>query len=528
MQCSATIKRTGWSMSILAVAVTINCGSTPTPPRGHSRDLNPYQPDIICRQSQARSVQGKLYKVTDNRDVLISTFNKGHVGSCEFAKRSSRNGLVCIEKDYRYHALEISSNNVIKSFDQDFSACTDFTKNWEKLVTREGFVQFIDSAQLSNSLANLPQVSDSHIDEVLRDPDTMWYDEESMVFAYQDSFGAPTGPEGLRANRVAYDTGINSSVPDIRLLTDFFEPEKFKFPFSVGAGDPSLAKTYVVNFWAPPRDEQNKVLPVVWWKNKSHWHWTFPVGTVIGEVLLMQDSQESGEWFVFEIRSRLREVKGWKADIFRPFSSAIDMAEAIKLARPNWRSTDLLNLVQHLESPSSLSPARLESKPFAKIFKAIVGYNDYLPPTEDRALIKEFLSKRIFESAMDKHWKSNGDQVTYAPASRSSFHIVPTGYVGGLLPTNESACSVCHDQTGRPLGQVDGRVVLYGEIWGEDQIFTWHPFKPVIDMFTVSNASRIPNPRMIQAGLILQRKPGANELNYRELPRPYPPVYGLD
>jgi hypothetical protein len=353
----------------------------------------------------------------------------------------------------------------------------------------------------------------------------MWYDEASMVFVYQDSFGNPTGPEGLRANRVGYDTGFNSDVADIRALMDYFEPDRFKFPFSIAQGGHEHSQVYVLNFWAPPKSVDGKPLPVLWWRNGSHWHWTFPVGTVIGEALLQQDPDSPADWYVFEYRVRTRELNSWKTDIFRPFTSAREMADAVKESRPGWESTDLGQLVTHLENNDSLVPGRLESKPYAAIFSPMTGAWDYLPATSDRDLIREFLSKRLFSSSMGRVWKSGETLKTYAAASESGFQIVPKGYIGGLFEPSESSCSRCHEQTGRPLGQLNGRVVLYGEIWGEDQIFTWHPFEVATDIFTVSDGSRRENKRLVAAGLIRNAKPAADDPNYRELARPYSPVY---
>lgn len=515
------------TIAVATIATTLTCGRPTSPIQSQLTETHPFQSSIVCRRAPSSTLQGKMYDVSHGQEKLIGTFSTGHVGSCEFARRASRNGVVCIESNNSYRAIKIETLETVKSFDRNFDACTAFTKNWLPLETRPGFVQFIDSAELSQTLKHLPHVADDFMDQILKNPNTMWYDEETMVFAYQDSFGAPTGPEGLRANRVAYDTGSNATEPDIRLLTEFFEPTKFKFPFGLTAGGTDTSNTYVLNFWAPPKDDAGQTLPVLWWKNSSHWHWTFPVGTVIGEVLMLRDPDQPSEWYVFEIRSRLRQLEGWKTDVFRPFISAIEMAEAIKASRANWQESDLANLVQHLETPATLTPATLESKPFAKIFEPINGFYDYLPETKDKDLIKEFLSQRTFQSTMNTKWKTNGSDSTYAPASKGTFQIVPAGYIGGMLATNEASCSRCHNQTSRPLGQLDSRVVLYGEIWGEDQIFTWHPFKPIKEMFSVSDGSRMANPRMQQAGLIVQRKPSSRDSFYREIPRPYPPVYGL-
>jgi phenylpropionate dioxygenase-like ring-hydroxylating dioxygenase large terminal subunit len=201
------------------------------------------------------------------------------------------------------------------------------------------------------------------------------------------------------------------------------------------------------------------------------------------------------------------------------------MAEAIKKYRTNWESTDLKELVTHLEDNSTLIPGRLDSKSYEKAIPSFNGYYDKLPATKDHALIRTLLKKTPYKSAMNAEWKRSGNKVSFAPSTEASFHIVPKKYIAGLLENTEKSCVRCHTHTGQPLGQLDRRAVLYGEIWGEDQIFTWHPFKPVSEMYTVSDGSRIANPKLVEAGLLLQKKPAAKDPVYRELQKSYQPIY---
>ena len=64
------------------------------------------------------------------------------------------------------------------------------------------------------------------------------------------------------------------------------------------------------------------------------------------------------------------------------------------------------------------------------------------------------------------------------------------------------------------MGDLDDRIVLYGEIWGEDRIFTWHLFDIAADGFSVSDGSRRINPRPQQAGMVETGKPSASDARY--------------
>lgn len=479
---------------------------------------------IVCRRRQGSTLIGDMSYLSSNGEKRLGSFSSGHVGSCEMARRAARDGVVCVERSRGYAAVKLSDLSTVRSFNGRLSECLTFTQYQGSPAPNSG-LQLIDPRDQAAYLKNLPNIEDPYLDQVLRSKSTIWYDENSMVFTYQDSFGNPTGPEGLRANRVAYDVGITASEPSIRALTEYFELQTFKYPFSLTAGRTDLENSQAIYFWKPPQDSQGKPIPVIWWKNGSHWHWVFPAGTVFGELLLVRDDSSVSEWYVHEIRTRVRELNSWKTDIFRPFTRAIDLAHAIKKYRRNWQSTDLKALVEHLENDDTLYKGKLDSKSYEKAVPTIHGYYDSIPETKDYALIRTLLKKVMYRSSLGTEWKRSGDKVTYAPTTSANFHIVPKNYIGGLLENNEKSCMRCHDQTGRPLGQLDFRASLYGEIWGEDQIFTWHPFKSYVDIYSVSDGSRVANPRLVEAGLLVQKKPSPQDTVYRELRKPYTPSY---
>jgi hypothetical protein len=486
-------------------------------------DPSPQQ--LICRRAPGSNLVGEMTYMSFKGPVKIGRFTQnGNVGACEMSRRAARNNITCLETSGGYKASRLDDQSTVKSFGK-FSDCLAFTQGQSSNITPKGRVQFIDSRELNAYLKNLPNIADQQLNAALHSDETIWYDEDSMVFVYQDSFGNPTGPEGLRANRVAYDVGATAVEPDIRALTEYFELQTFKFPFSVTAGRLDRGNSEAIYFWQPPRDESGKYVPVTWWKSGSHWHWVFPTGTIFGELLLVRDGSSKSEWYVHEVRTRVREINRWRTDIFRPFPRAADFAAAIKKHRSNWQETDLKELVAHLEDNTNLMPAKMETKSYAKVIPNFNGYYDKLPATKDHALIRSLLKKTVFKSAMNAEWKRSGDKVTFAPATDANFHIVPKHHIAGLLENTEKSCAQCHNRTGQPLGQLDRRAVLYGEIWGEDQIFTWHPFKPITEIYSVSDGSRVVHPKLQEAGLLLQKKPAANDPVYRELPKPYSPVY---
>ena len=54
---------------------------------------------------------------------------------------------------------------------------------------------------------------------------------------------------------------------------------------------------------------------------------------------------------------------------------------------------------------------------------------------------------------------------------------MPKSYNAGFVAVNDQACALCHQDAGRPFEDYYFFVTLYGELWGGDETFTWHPFE---------------------------------------------------
>lgn len=396
----------------------------------------------------------------------------------------------------------------------------------EDLLVRDGYVKFIDDQSLAPMLQALPETKDESLNAALSSSDTMWYDEPSMIFSYQDSVETVVGH---RANCVGRDVGErNRDNPGIALLMDVFDTDyKFRFPFKGVAGADRVSNLTSLNFWLPPKDASNKVLPVRWWKlnNRGRWLWVFPVGTMFGEVLYQKSP--NGRLYVFEIRTRTRYLDGWSTQVFRPYASASELASAIKEIRPTWSEDPRLSTwVKSIEDKNRLKSLELKSSAFGSFFPPLKGAIDPIPAINNPTLIEDLLTLRPFKSVNGRIWKENDTLETYAPGSEEDFSIVPKGYEMGLIPANEESCTRCHLETGRPIKDANFRAQLYGEVWGEDRIFTWHLFQVTPRIFGTfddadSPPSRQINKRMVKANLLLQGAPKPNDPIYRSLPIPY-------
>jgi hypothetical protein len=333
--------------------------------------------------------------------------------------------------------------------------------------------------RLSMVAARMPCVGDAGLRGILESPDTMWYDSKSIIPGYQDSYGDNINfPVGMRPNTI--DPGLIAVAGGHDFV--FQEIGVFHFPFGRpgGFGD---ADGFVVDFWHVPRDG-GAIAPVVWWwRQPTSWHrrieWMFPAGTVFGEVLFKV--ADGGEWVPFEIRTRTRGVDGWTVDAFRPFPTAESLADALERKRQEsaaWQADpDIDALVAHLRDPSTLQAAQLTAPHFELSFPALDGAEDVLPGVGDPTIVHALMMETPFVSAREAVWKQSGSLFAYAATSETSSSIVPRGYNAGLIRVDDDTCNVCHRDAARPFKDYYPSIMLYGELWGEDEIFSWHPFE---------------------------------------------------
>ncbi len=335
-------------------------------------------------------------------------------------------------------------------------------------------VALLPAAELEAIAERMPCIADPALVALLESPDTVFYDHASIIPGYQDSYGNGIDfPVGMRPNTINPNL-INLAVPGGHGKL-FEEIGLFHFPFGnpiqVAPGD-----ALVIDFWHVPRSEGGELWPVVWWwYQPSGWthriKWSFPVGTVFGELMFIANAE--GELFPFEIRTRTREIDRWVSDAHRPFATASDFAAALDASG----AAGVDALVAHLLDDTTLEQATLGASHYGDAFPAISGAVDVLPAVADDTVIESLLLAQGFVSVKGAIWKQSGDLHSYAPTTDADFSIVPRGYNAGLVAVSDESCSRCHQDAGRPFKDYYFEVLAYGELWGEDETFTWHPFE---------------------------------------------------
>jgi len=198
--------------------------------------------------------------------------------------------------------------------------------------------------------------------------------------------------------------------------------------------------------------------------------WRFPVGSIVGEVLVQR--HPDGSDFTFEVRTRERLKDRWTVDVFRPFPEPEDLAKAIESAAPGWQSDSQLSaLVAHLRTPSPMVTRRLAAPHPRKAFDATAEV-DELPPI-DEALAAKLLTSTEFKSCHGINWRGS----CAAPTTSARFHVVPMNYDAAFIPADDQSCKRCHETSGMHVRYFELRD-WYGWMNPGDQVISFHPFDP--------------------------------------------------
>lgn len=354
------------------------------------------------------------------------------------------------------------------------------------LLAAEPF-QLCSPEKLAALKASLPATEKDLWQDVFHNEHTLFYTEAEIPPAYQHA------DAGLIVN------GFRVGMGEERRASTFHSPRynisgepnerakgpgrggnaNIEFPWRTPGGvdrGEDRVKTFKLML-LPEKDGRR--LPVVWypksWNDSrfgTHhgYGWIFPVGTIFGEILALQDSQ--GAVHTFEVRLRIREQTYWDVAILRPFPQA-EQLEVTLAARGVSENT-----TAKIGGKGGMKLRKLHDAlhPFSG-FDAQAGL-DPLPPLGEK-LAAELLDSTPFKVATGAVWKEHGGVKASAPTSLEDFSIVPRDYNGTFLGTDNETCAKCHESTQKHVDVFDNRRDWYGRVRGSsDGIFTFHPIEP--------------------------------------------------
>lgn len=317
-------------------------------------------------------------------------------------------------------------------------------------------------------IKKLPKFDNPKINLELVGSNVFFYDEDTIAPAYQDSVPPFTGVQSNSSSIAAGRTNI-------------FANGKFRFPFGKTAGLHEASNIDHFNMIVLPKNGDN-IFPIIYFTKSASYNgyqvgtrydWLFPVGTTVYEVISMANPADQ-KYYVFEVRALKRKLNGWSPNIYRPFPEAKDLSIAIEKLYPEWnKNSQLVKVMEYLKDYSKLEK---ESFPESTFVKA-EGYFDHLPPM-DETIVANLLTSTPFQSVLGTTWKDHNGKMSFAPKVNQDFSIFPRGNRLHALEVSTKTCTQCHQETGRPMATMFHEDSLYGEIWGSDRIFSFHPFTP--------------------------------------------------
>lgn len=344
--------------------------------------------------------------------------------------------------------------------------------------------------------AYFPKVDDKATQAVLDDPALLLYTDREMPRAYQIWDGLLRGVHAVRYN-ISADGG------------EPFGNANQEFPWGDPGGLHRTNGTTAFRFLLLPERNGQK-LPVVWYPKQRPgdaqpgYAWIFPVGTTIGEVLLLRGPD--GRDYPFEVRTRTRENGSWEMDAFRPFPTPESLSDRIKEIEPTWEAQPVLrSAVATLEGRGRYRVARLVDQHPRRTFDQ-QSFLDELPPLP-AALVAKLLTSTTFKSALGTSWREAGKLIAASPTTQSAFHVVPANYDAAFVVVDHESCMRCHDQVAAHVDTFDMPRDWYGRVRGSDGIFSFHPFDP---SSISTNGSSWPvrmRPALVQAGIVARYDP---------------------
>lgn len=319
-----------------------------------------------------------------------------------------------------------------------------------------------------------PATTDRDLLDIINDDGLLLYSELEMPSAYQGNQGSFRGvfyafqPVAANADPVARSMGLHPNIGNANT----------EFPWRTAAGTDDVKNLRTFRFVKLPKSGNGVRWPIVVWQTTlpqdsgPTYQWTFPQGTVVGEVLCMRGPD--GYDYTWEVRTRTKDKTFWTPNVWRPYATPEELQAAIAARAPE---------KSRAVSQSSLKPMTLaERQPLRKIFRQAAGM-DVLPDLEDNALVNDLLTSADFKNVHGTPWKTEGQLVAHAPSTEAAWHIVPAGYKGCAIEVSAKSCQRCHETASQNVqefalnGTGPTRREWYGRIKGSDSVLSFHPFE---------------------------------------------------
>ena len=350
-------------------------------------------------------------------------------------------------------------------------------------ITSAQSVQLMTPQEVAVIRAALPRLEDDERDQQLHSADVVWYDQRVMPPTHQmrnatgtgrtyflNSFynisGDPTDRgrplHGSWVNEFPWTQGKpggahrSTTVSSIKGF-DLTGPA-IVFERNV-RGDPDLRSRDIIT------------------------DWVFKDGSRFWEVI-MQRLKIDGELqdVVFEVRVREKAGDGWEVDIFRPFATADQLADALEELDGGDHRTQAISYLRG-DDAKTTTERLVDALHDVKFAFDVTTDVLHLPVIDGQHVVG--LLERPFVSCLGETFYKEAT----GPVNRTGFaHIVPNDYDAAHIAATGTSndCMSCHESSGLHGMEHQRTVVFngrrvrrgaYGHIQGSwsDKILSWHP-----------------------------------------------------
>ena len=352
---------------------------------------------------------------------------------------------------------------------------------------------FYNQEETKAMLYRLPKIESETLKKTFFNGRIRFYDRKTMPLAYQDF--TPGALQGIHSP--SYNISANRSEP--------YGNGNIEFPWGKPAGTHRTDGVTSVKFINMPVNDKQEVIPILYWRDSdNNYTWIYPHGTVIGEILFMED-------VCFEIRTRTRNDSKWNVDVFRPYNNSKELKEQIIRSYPNYKNdTELTALMKASDVIDEDLMVLEDTQPNRRVFMSKI--RRVLLPGISRDKATSLIASRPFKSSMGTTWLDKPDS-PQVPTVTSGFGIVPAKYDGDFVEVSSKSCARCHDSTNVHVRNFDFGRDWYGHVRGSDGIFSFHIFDPsCISYNGIGNGVTI-SQGLFDAGFI-DRKPEALDRRY--------------
>lgn len=343
--------------------------------------------------------------------------------------------------------------------------------------------QIMEPSKLAAVRASLPQLLDDEAHDKLHDPQLVLYDEQEIPQAYQHQAGS--GHSATTFHSPLYNISADPSDQPLGRGRRGGGNANLELPWSLAPGGAHNAvgvrSVKGFKFPAPVIVFRRSLPGRVGTGNVSQTlDWVFAEGSLFVELLYQRIGDQD---VVFELRTRQKEGREWAVDVFRPFATSDELADAIEELGPGKYREEAIAALR-----------RKETLPVARLVDSVHTRERAINRISEIANLPHMLTQdvlqlldRPFQSVAGMKWKGDAD----APSNESEYvNLVPPNYHGTFVGSDRVSCMGCHDSAGRHATEFQDRG-WYGRVRGSfsEGILSWHPVEPSSIAY---NGSHIP------------------------------------